>query len=61
MTKRRKANGASEASSAPTPPLSERGALEALRKRGYDVRLVRGDRETAGAYRVTVPAAVASR
>ena len=38
MTKRRKANGAGEASSAPTPPLSERGALEALRKRGDDVR-----------------------
>jgi len=61
MTKRRKANGAGEALSAPTPPLSERGALEALRKRGYDVRLVRGNRETAAAYRVTTASAMASR
>jgi hypothetical protein len=32
-----------------------------LRKRGYDVRLMRGDRETAAAYRVMAPATMASR
>jgi hypothetical protein len=42
-------------------PHTARAALTGLRKRGYDVRLVRGDRETAAAYRVTAPAAVASR
>ena len=42
-------------------PHTARAALTGLRKRGYDVRLVRGDREPAGAYRVTAPAAVASR
>jgi Protein of unknown function (DUF3489) len=42
-------------------PHTARAALTGLRKRGYDVRLVRGDRESAAAYRVTTPAAVASR
>ncbi len=42
-------------------PHTARAALTGLRKRGYDVRLVRGDRETAAAYRVTSPAAMASR
>ncbi len=42
-------------------PHTARAALTGLRKRGYDVRLVRGDRETAAAYRVTAPAAMASR
>jgi Protein of unknown function (DUF3489) len=42
-------------------PHTARAALTGLRKRGYDVRLVRGDRETAAAYRVTSTAAMASR
>jgi hypothetical protein len=42
-------------------PHTARAALTGLRKRGYDVRLVRGDRESAAAYRVTTPAAVASQ
>ena len=42
-------------------PHTARAALTGLRKRGYDVRLVRGDRETAAVYRVTAPAAVAWR
>ncbi len=42
-------------------PHTARAALTGLRKRGYDVRLVRGDRETAAAYCVTAPAAVAPR
>jgi hypothetical protein len=42
-------------------PHTARAALSGLRKRGYDVRLMRGDGETAAAYRVTAPAAVASR
>jgi hypothetical protein len=42
-------------------PHTARAALTGLRKRGYDVRLVRGDRKTAAAYRVTAPAAMASR
>ena len=40
-------------------PHTARAALTGLRKRGYDVRLVRG--ETAAAYRVAAPAAMASR
>ncbi len=42
-------------------PHTARAALTGLRKRGYDVRLVRGDGETTSAYHVTAPAAVASR
>ena len=42
-------------------PHTARAALTGLRKRGYDVRLVRGDGETAGAYRMTAPAAMATR
>jgi hypothetical protein len=42
-------------------PHTARAALTGLRKRGYDVRLVRGDRETAAAYRVTESADMASR
>ncbi len=42
-------------------PHTARAALTGLRKRGYDVRLVRGDRETAAAYRMTATTAVASR
>ncbi len=42
-------------------PHTARAALTGLRKRGYDVRLMRGDRETAAAYRVTTPDAMASR
>ena len=38
-------------------PHTPRAALTGLRKRGYDVHLVRGDRETASVYRVTTPAA----
>jgi DNA-binding IclR family transcriptional regulator len=42
-------------------PHTARAALTGLRKRGYDVRLMRKDRKTAAAYRVTAPAAMASR
>jgi hypothetical protein len=42
-------------------PHTARAALTGLRKRGYDVRLVRGNRETAAAYRVTGSADMASR
>jgi hypothetical protein len=42
-------------------PHTARAALTGLRKRGYDVRLVRGDRETAAAYCVTAPAVMGSR
>jgi Protein of unknown function (DUF3489) len=38
-------------------PHTARAALTGLRKRGYNVHLVRGDRETASVYRVTTPAA----
>ena len=42
-------------------PHTARAALTGLRKRGYGVHLVRGDRETASVYRVTTPAAGGSR
>jgi hypothetical protein len=42
-------------------PHTARAALTGLRKRGYDVRLERGDRETAAVYRLTAAAAAASR
>jgi hypothetical protein len=42
-------------------PHTARAALTGLRKRGYNVRLMRGDRETAAAYRVTAPAAMPSQ
>jgi hypothetical protein len=42
-------------------PHTARAALTGLRKRGYDVHLVRGDRETASVYRVTTLAAGGSR
>jgi hypothetical protein len=37
-------------------PHTARAALTGLRKRGYDVRLVRGGGETASVYRLTTPA-----
>jgi hypothetical protein len=42
-------------------PHTARAALTGLRKRGYDVHLVRGDRETASVYRVTTAAPGGSR
>jgi hypothetical protein len=42
-------------------PHTARAALTGLRKRGYNVRLMRGDRQTAAAYRVTAPAAMPSQ
>ncbi len=42
-------------------PHTARAALTGLRKRGCEVRLVRGDRETGAVYRVTTPAAEGSR
>ena len=42
-------------------PHTARAALTGLRKRGCEVRLVRGDRETGAVYRVTTPAAGGSR
>jgi hypothetical protein len=42
-------------------PHTARAALTGLRKRGYDVHLVREDRETASTYRVTAPVAEGSR
>jgi hypothetical protein len=42
-------------------PHTARAALTGLRKRGYDVRLVRGDRQAVAIYRVTTPAAGDSR
>jgi hypothetical protein len=42
-------------------PHTARAALTGLRKRGYDVRLVRGGRETASVYRLTTPAAGRAR
>jgi hypothetical protein len=42
-------------------PHTARAALTGLRKRGYDVRLVRGNRETVATYRVTGSADMASR
>lgn len=42
-------------------PHTARAALTGLRKRGYDVRLVRGGSETASVYRLTTPAAGGAR
>ena len=42
-------------------PHTARAALTGLRKRGYDVRLIRGGRETASVYRLTTPAAGGAR
>ena len=42
-------------------PHTARAALTGLRKRGYDVRLVRGGSETASVYRLTTPAAEGAR
>ena len=42
-------------------PHTARAALTGLRKRGYDVHLVRGGRETAAVYRMTTPSAGGSR
>ena len=42
-------------------PHTARAALTGLRKRGYDVHLVRGDRETAAVYRMTTLNAGGSR
>ena len=42
-------------------PHTARAALTGLRKRGYDVRLVRGASETASVYRLTTPAAGGAR
>jgi hypothetical protein len=42
-------------------PHTARAALTGLRKRGYDVRLVRGGSETASVYHLTTPAAGGAR
>ena len=42
-------------------PHTARAALTGLRKRGYDVHLVRGGRETAAVYRMTTLNAGGSR
>jgi hypothetical protein len=42
-------------------PHTARAALTGLRKRGYDVRLVRGGSETASVYRLTTPAVGGAR